>query len=153
MFFSNNFFARMVQFRQSVRLSQKLTIFFVAIALVGTILIGDFSLRNCYAGESSTNNAPDTALEKIAPLVNDLTFVIAYINLTEIDLKLLRKELTKFISRASEISEIDKKLKGRILSAGEKLFNEIFPVADNFITDLTVQAGLSELYFVGTLFN
>ncbi|MDR1486266.1 MAG: hypothetical protein LBT09_15795 [Planctomycetaceae bacterium] len=151
--FRNKFFARFIPQKTNKSTPITTTIFFVTIILVNIILTGDFLLQKCYANESNTKNISNASANKIVPFVNDSTFVIAHINLAEIDLKVLRKSLTKFTNRITQLSGTDKQWKNRFLAETEKLFNTIFPVLDSVVIDLAVNAELQEVYLVGTLVN
>ncbi|MDR0391384.1 MAG: hypothetical protein LBH59_05730 [Planctomycetaceae bacterium] len=144
-------FSFLILKRLQHNMSQKIAIFFVTIILFGAIWASDFLLQNSYANETETKNTSNVLAEKISPIVNESTFAVAYINLKEINLKSIREQLTKLINRAGEIAKTNKRLNGKILAAGDTLLNEIFTTTDNIIIDLAINAGLSELYFVGAL--
>jgi hypothetical protein len=112
-------------------------------------------LQNCFADTASSEKEKklsDTA-NKISSFVNDSTFVVVHINLTNIDLQAQRKYLTKIINRVTELPDNDDNFKKNVLNETNKLFDRIFPAINNIVVDLTNHAGLSDLYLVGNLIN
>ncbi|MDR2761034.1 MAG: hypothetical protein LBB88_00350 [Planctomycetaceae bacterium] len=136
---------------QSSKLN-RIIVFVVMILFICTNQIVKFDLQVCFADKLSEGVSSAVA-NKIAPIVNESTFIVVHINLKDINLKTIREQFNKVSKRIVETEGFDDKLKKNTLNESQKLLDELFPLVDKVIFDLTTNAGLSELYLVGNLIN